>query len=60
MSDAICGGLIKESLFFSNPGAYMMNTYMKDEDFDKYQELIKNGDTVAARRFCDDHIRSGI
>ena len=60
MCDAICGGLIKESLFFSNPGAYMMNPYMKDSDYEIYQELKKTEQHNLARVFFDEHVRSAI
>ena len=36
---AICGGVIKESLFFRYPSMYQMNLYMKDKKFDKWVKM---------------------
>ena len=36
---AICGGVIKQSLFDSNPEAYMMSPYMKDKKFDRWVKM---------------------
>ena len=57
---AMCGGVISESLFNSNPGAYMMSYYMADDKFKKYVELKKSGKDKEATRFFNKHAYSAI
>ena len=38
-SGAMCGGVISESLFYSDPMAYMMSYYMEDEKFNEYKSI---------------------
>lgn len=35
----MCGGVVSENTFNSDPMAYMMAYYMKDEDFDVYKNI---------------------
>ena len=57
MSSAICGGVIKKSLFFSDPMAYMMCYYMPDKEFDKWEKMP---DGKEKNKFFDEHAISAI
>ena len=57
---SICGGVISQSKFDSNPWAYMMMMYMPDKQFKKYVELIKDGKDKEAAKFSEKHARSAI
>lgn len=47
---AMCGGVINETLFKSDPMAYMMAWVMKDDDFAEYEELINNDKKEEAKK----------
>ena len=53
----ICGGVISESLFNSDPWSYMMSFYMPDE---KYNEYITIKDSKLQHKFFEEHARSAI
>jgi hypothetical protein len=57
MGSAICGGVISQTQFDSDPLAYMMSWYMEDSKFEAYQ-MIKNPKEKA--RFFNKHARSAI
>ena len=42
----ICGGVVSESKFLSNPELYMMAFVMPDDKYEKYIEYKKKGDKI--------------
>lgn len=49
---AICGGVINQSLFDSDPWAYMMAWILPDKQFEKYKKLKEaNKDKEAEKVF---------
>jgi hypothetical protein len=60
MSGAICGGVISQSLFDSNPGAYMMSYYLPDKQFERYKKAKENGDNKKANQIFDKYSYSAI
>ena len=57
---SICGGVVSESLFNSNPWAYMMGYSLPDKQFKKYVAYKKAGKDKEAtkifERYAHDHI----
>ena len=54
---AICGGVISESKYLSNPWAYMMAWRLPD---DKYAKYIAEKDEKKKRRIFEKYARSSI
>ena len=54
---AICGGVVSQSTFDSDPWAYMMAFYMPDE---KYNEYITIKDKKLQSSFFKEYARSAI
>lgn len=62
-SGFICGGVVSQSIFDSDPWAYMMCYYMVDDRFKEYQELKAIKQPWAekeANRFFKKHAISAI
>lgn len=59
-SSAMCGGVISQSLFDSDPMAYMMAYTLPDEHFKKYKEYKENGQEKEASRIFDKYSYSAI
>ena len=57
---SVCGGIVSQSLFDSNPMAYMMAYYMEDKYFNQYAELKKSGKDKEAKKVFDKYARSAI
>lgn len=57
---AICGGVVSETLFFSDPWAYMMAYRMPDKEFKQYQAAVKKGDKKEADRLFKKYAVSAI
>ncbi len=60
LGGAICGGVIKKSLFDSDPWAYMMSYIMDDDMFEKYKIAKANGDKKLANKIFNEHAKSMI
>lgn len=56
----ICGGVISQSTFDSNPWAYMMCWVMSDENFEIYKSLTKLNNKKLASEFRKEYARSMI
>lgn len=59
----ICGGVISQSLFNSNPSAYMMKFVMDDDKFEIYKKLNNSkgtSDQKEAKRWFKKYSRSMI
>ena len=54
---AICGGVISESKYFSDPWAYMMAWILPDDKFKKYTE---EKDEKKKRRIFERYAKSAI
>lgn len=57
---AICGGMIKQSVFMQRPMAHMMALVMPDKQFDKYKGLIETGNEKEAKVLRDKYAWSVI
>ena len=60
---SMCGGVVSESTFLSDPWAYMMAFYMPDDKFKEYKYLrgIKQAWAERdAKQFFKKHARSAI
>ncbi len=57
---AMCGGVISDSLFNSNPWAYMMCYTMPDDKFKQYAELKNAGKDKEASKLFDKYAYSHI
>lgn len=55
---AMCGGVISESLFQSDPMAYMMAWVMPDDKFEAYKKLHDEGKREEANKLMHEHARS--
>jgi hypothetical protein len=50
---AMCGGVINETMFNSNPMAYMMSYIMPDKEFKEYVKLKNEGEDKSAKELFD-------
>ena len=57
---SICGGVIAQSLFDSDPMAYMMAWTLPDEHFKKYKKYKENGQDKEATRIFEKYAYSAI
>jgi hypothetical protein len=57
---AMCGGVINETLFQSDPMAYMMAYVMPDDKFKEYQHAKESGDDKSAKELFNEYSRSVI
>ena len=60
MGDAICGGVVSESTFFSDPELYMMAYYMKEDKFVEYKKLKEEKKNEEATKLFDKYDISAI
>lgn len=60
LGGAICGGVIRQSLFDSNPWAYMMSYVMADDKFELYKQAQIRGDKKLAKKLFHEHAKSMI
>ena len=56
-SCAMCGGVVSQSMFDSNPMAYMMAYYMEDKKFAQYKKIK---DKKEQHLFFEKYARSAI
>ena len=56
----MCGGVINETLFESDPWAYMMAYILPDDKFTAYQAAKNLGDDKRAKQIFDEHAWSAI
>lgn len=56
----ICGGVISQSLFDSDPWAYMMAWVMPDKQFEKYKILKEAGSDKEAEKVFNEYATSMI
>jgi len=59
----VCGGVVSESTFYSDPWTYMMCYYMPDDKFNEYRNLCEIKQPWAekdARQFFKKHAKSAI
>ena len=57
---AMCGGVISETLMFSDPWAYMMAYYLPDEQFALYKKAKEARNNKEASKIFDKYARSMI
>lgn len=57
---AICGGVVSQSLFDSDPWAYMMAYVMPDKAFKEYAKAKRAGMVKRAEQLFDQFARSVI
>ena len=57
---SICGGVVSQRTFDSDPWAYMMAYYMKDEHFVEYKAAKESGDDKKAAKLFDKYACSAI
>lgn len=60
LGGAICGGVIKKSLFDSDPWAFMMSYVMDDLHFEEYKKAKASGDSKLANQIFHEHAKSMI
>ena len=58
--DAMCGGVISQTLFDSEPMAYLMAYVLPDDKFKEYAELKRSGKDKEATKIFNKFARSNI
>lgn len=58
--DAICGGVVSQSKFFSDPGLYMLCFILPDPQYEKWLKLKELGKEKEAKRLFKKYSGSAI
>lgn len=60
LEGAMCGGVVNQTLFESDPMAYMMAYILPDDKFSAYMLAKKTGNDKLAKQIFDNHAWSAI